>query len=138
MKAITQDRYGSAEVLETRDIATPTIVGDEVLVRVHAASVHVGDWIVMTGSPFVMRFATGLRTPKNQVPGTDVAGTVEAVGPDVKGLRPGDEVFGWCAGAFAEYASAHRRSVHQEAGQPHLRAGGGRRRFRLDRPPAPS
>ena len=60
----------------------------------------------MTGSPFVMRFATGLRTPKNQVPGTDVSGTVDAVGPDVKGLRPGDEVFGWCAGAFAEYASA--------------------------------
>jgi NADPH:quinone reductase-like Zn-dependent oxidoreductase len=106
LKAITQDRYGSAEVLETRDIERPAIVGDEVLVRVHAASIHVGDWIVMTGSPFVMRFATGLRTPRNPVPGTDVAGTVEAVGPDVKGLRPGDEVFGWCAGAFAEYASA--------------------------------
>ena len=100
-----QDRYGSAEVLKTGDIERPTVAGDEVLVRVHAASVHVGDWIVMTGSPFVMRFATGLRAPKNQVPGTDVAGTVEAVGPDVKGLRPGDEVFGWCAGAFAEYAS---------------------------------
>jgi NADPH:quinone reductase-like Zn-dependent oxidoreductase len=106
LKAITQDTYGSAEVLETRDIARPTIVGDEVLVRVHAASVHVGDWIVMTGSPFVMRFATGLRTPKSQVPGTDISGTVEAIGPDVKELRTGDEVFGWCAGAFAEYASA--------------------------------
>jgi len=106
LKAITQDRYGAAEVLETRDIDRPTIAGDEVLVRVHAASVHVGDWIVMTGSPFVMRFATGLRTPRSQVPGTDVAGTVEAVGPDVKALRLGDEVFGWCAGAFAEYASA--------------------------------
>ena len=60
----------------------------------------------MTGSPFVMRFATGLRTPRNPVPGTDVAGTVEAVGADVTTLRPGDEVFGWCAGAFAEFASA--------------------------------
>ena len=76
------------------------------LVRVHAASVHVGDWILMTGKPFVMRMATGIRRPKNAVPGTDVAGTVEAVGKDVQRLRPGDEVFGWCAGAFAEYASA--------------------------------
>jgi NADPH:quinone reductase-like Zn-dependent oxidoreductase len=106
MKAIVQDTYGSAEVLEARDIDKPQIANDEVLVRVHAASVHVGDWILMTGSPFVMRFATGLRKPKNPVPGTDVAGTVEAVGKDVQRLRPGDEVFGWCAGAFAEYARA--------------------------------
>jgi NADPH:quinone reductase-like Zn-dependent oxidoreductase len=106
MKAIIQDRYGSAEVLEARDIEKPQIGDDEILVRVNAASVHVGDWILMTGSPFVMRMATGLRKPKNPVPGTDVAGTVEAVGKDVQRLRPGDEVFGWCAGAFAEYASA--------------------------------
>ena len=105
MKAITQDTYGSADVLKLREITQPDIRDDEVLVRVHAASIHLGDWIVMTGSPFVMRFATGLRTPKTQVPGTDVAGTVEAVGPNVRGLRPGDEVFGWSAGAFAEYAS---------------------------------
>jgi NADPH:quinone reductase-like Zn-dependent oxidoreductase len=104
MKAITQDRYGSAEVLEVRDVDKPAIGADEVLVRVHAASIHVGDWILMTGSPFVMRFATGLRKPKHEVPGTDVAGTVEAVGADVQRLRSGDEVFGWCAGAFAEYA----------------------------------
>jgi NADPH:quinone reductase-like Zn-dependent oxidoreductase len=103
---MVQDRYGSPEVLETRDVDKPEIADNEVLVRVHAASVHVGDWILMTGSPFVMRMATGLRKPKNRVPGTDVAGTVEAVGSDVKLLRPGDEVFGWCAGAFAEYARA--------------------------------
>jgi NADPH:quinone reductase-like Zn-dependent oxidoreductase len=106
MQAIVQEKYGSAEVLEARNIDKPEIADDEVLVRVRAASIHVGDWILMTGSPFVMRFATGLRRPKNRVPGTDVAGIVEEVGNDVKGLRPGDEVFGWCAGAFAEYARA--------------------------------
>ena len=104
MQAMVQDTYGSAEVMQLTDIDKPVIGADEVLVRVHAASIHVGDWILMTGSPFVMRMATGLRRPKNRVPGTDVAGTVEAVGSDVKGLRPGDEVFGWCTGAFAEYA----------------------------------
>jgi NADPH:quinone reductase-like Zn-dependent oxidoreductase len=103
MQAIIQDSYGSHDVLSVGDIAKPEIADDEVLVRVHAASIHVGDWILMTGSPFVMRFATGLRKPKNRVPGTDVAGTVEQVGSAVTGLRPGDEVFGWGAGAFAEY-----------------------------------
>lgn len=103
---MVQHRYGSTGVLKARDIDKPELGEDDVLVRVQAASIHVGDWILMSGSPFVMRFATGLRRPKNQVPGTDVAGTVEAVGPNVKGLRPGDEVFGWCAGAFAEYAAA--------------------------------
>jgi NADPH:quinone reductase-like Zn-dependent oxidoreductase len=106
MQAIVQDRYGSAEVLEARDMDRPAIGNDEVLVRVRAASVHVGDWILMTGVPYVMRMGTGLRKPKNPVPGTDVAGTVEAVGAQVQSLRPGDEVFGWCSGAFAEYARA--------------------------------
>jgi len=106
MKAIVQDKYGSVDVLETRDLDKPQIGDDEVLVRVHAASVHIGDWVLITGSPFVMRFATGLRKPKTAVPGTDVAGTIEAVGKDVTDHRTGDEVFGWCAGAFAEYASA--------------------------------
>ena len=106
MHAIIQDRYGSAEVLEARDIDRPVIADDEVLVRVLAASVHVGDWILMTGVPYVMRMGTGLSKPKNPVPGTDVAGTVEAVGPQVKSLRPGDDVFGWCTGAFAEYVRA--------------------------------
>ena len=106
MQAIVQDRYGSAEVLEAQDISRPEMGDDEVLVRVHAASIHVGDWVVMTGVPYVMRMATGLRRPKYRVPGTDVAGTVEAVGPQVQGLRPGDEVLGWCDGAFAEYAAA--------------------------------
>jgi NADPH:quinone reductase-like Zn-dependent oxidoreductase len=106
MQAIVQDTYGSAEAIHLENIDRPEIADDEVLVRVQAASVHVGDWILMTGSPWVMRLATGLRRPKHRVPGTDVAGTVEAVGTDVKELRPGDEVFGWGAGAFAEFASA--------------------------------
>jgi NADPH:quinone reductase-like Zn-dependent oxidoreductase len=106
MQAIVQDRYGSADVLESRDLAKPVVGDDEVLIWVRAASIHVGDWILMTGSPFVMRFATGLRRPKNPVPGTDVAGIVEAVGQNAQRFRPGDEVFGWCAGAFAEYATA--------------------------------
>ncbi len=106
MKAIVQDSYGSTEVLQSQDIDKPGIADNEVLVRVQAASIHVGDWILMTGSPFIMRFATGLRKPRNRVPGTDLAGTVEAIGTDVQGLRPGDEVFGWGAGAFAEYARA--------------------------------
>jgi len=105
MQAIVQDRYGSADVLEPRDIAKPEIGNDEVLVHVRAASIHLGDWILMTGSPFVMRMATGLTRPKNRIPGTDLAGTVEATGKDVLDLRPGDEVFGWGTGAFAEYAS---------------------------------
>ena len=106
MKAIVQDKYGSADALELRDIDRPEIGDTDVLVHVHAASVHVGDWILMTGTPFVMRMATGLRKPKIPVPGTDIAGTVEAVGAGVTKFRPGDEVFGWGTGAFAEYASA--------------------------------
>ena len=106
MQAIVQDRYGSADVLAPRVIVPPEIGDRDVLVRVRAASIHVGDVIVMTGSPYLLRLATGLRKPKNQVPGTDIAGTVEAVGEDVTQLRPGDDVFGWCTGAFAEYAAA--------------------------------
>jgi NADPH:quinone reductase-like Zn-dependent oxidoreductase len=107
MRAIVQDRYGEpAAVLGLQDIAKPVVKDGDVLVRVHAASVHVGDLILMRGLPYFLRMATGLRKPKHCVPGTDVAGTVEAVGKDVTRLRPGDEVFGWCMGAFAEYACA--------------------------------
>jgi NADPH:quinone reductase-like Zn-dependent oxidoreductase len=107
MKAIVQDRYGEPEaVLELQDIARPVIKDDEVLIRVRAASLHVGDWILVRGVPYVARMAVGMRKPKNKVPGTDMAGTVEVVGKDVTQLRLGDEVFGWGTGAFAEYASA--------------------------------
>ncbi|MEP7018321.1 MAG: NAD(P)-dependent alcohol dehydrogenase [Actinomycetota bacterium] len=106
MKAMAQDRYGSAEVLELRDIDTPAIGDHEVLVRVRAAGVNPADWAIMSGLPYVARPAYGLRKPKNSVRGTDVAGQVEAVGSAVTRFRPGDEVFGWCIGSFADYAAA--------------------------------
>ncbi len=108
MKAIVQDTYGSPDVLELRDIDKPEIGDDEVLVRVRAAGVNPADWAIMSGLPYIARPVYGLRKPKNAVRGTDVAGTVEAVGTGVTRLQPGDEVFGWCSGlggAFAEYAS---------------------------------
>jgi NADPH:quinone reductase-like Zn-dependent oxidoreductase len=105
MKAIVQDKYGNPEaVLTVQEIAKPIVKDGEVLVRVHAASIHVGDWLVVTGVPFIARPAFG--KPKGRVPGTDVAGIVEAVGGGVTDLKPGDEVFGWCTGALAEYACA--------------------------------
>jgi len=107
MKAIVQDEYGSpGAVLELQDIDKPVAGDGEVLVRVHAASIHIGDTYVMRGVPYVMRPVFGLRRPKARVPGTDIAGTVEAVGKDVTQFQPGDEVFGWCKGGFAEYTSA--------------------------------
>jgi NADPH:quinone reductase-like Zn-dependent oxidoreductase len=108
MKAILQDEYGSAAVLETRDIDRPEIGDDQVLVRVRAAGVNPADWAVMNGLPYIARPVYGLRKPKNAVRGTDVAGTVEAVGTGVTRFRTSDEVFGWCSGlggAFAEYAA---------------------------------
>jgi NADPH:quinone reductase-like Zn-dependent oxidoreductase len=107
MKAIVQDAYGSPDVLELREIVTPVVGGDEVLVRVHAAGVDQGVWHLMAGLPYLVRVAgVGLRAPKNPVRGVDVAGRVEAVGENVTGVQPGDEVFGTCRGSFAEYACA--------------------------------
>jgi NADPH:quinone reductase-like Zn-dependent oxidoreductase len=109
MKAIVQDRYGDVEVLDLRDIDQPVPTDDRVLVRVHAAGLHRGDWHVMTGLPYLIRIVVptlGLRGPKSPVLGMDVAGHVEAVGASVTRFQPGDAVFGWCDGAFAEYACA--------------------------------
>ena len=115
MKAMVQDTYGSADVLELRDIDKPVVEDDEVLVQVRAASVHPDVWHVLTGLPYVLRMmGAGLRKPKNPVPGTDVAGLVESVGKNVTRFQPGDEVFGetlkgmqWInGGAYAEYATA--------------------------------
>src|SRR5213082_1791496 len=108
MKAIVQDRYGTSEVLELREIAKPEIGEGDVLVRVRAAGVNPGDWAIMGGLPYIARPVYGLRKPKNRVRGTDVAGQVETVGASVTRFRPGDEVFGsskHLGGAFAEYAA---------------------------------
>jgi NADPH:quinone reductase-like Zn-dependent oxidoreductase len=109
MKAIVQDRYGDVDVLDFRDIDQPVPKANQVLVRVRAAGLHRGDWHVMTGLPYLIRLVVptlGLRRPKTPVLGMDLAGTVEAVGEQVTRFRPGDAVFGWCDGSFAEYAIA--------------------------------
>ena len=107
MKAMTRDRYGSADVLVLDDIAVPVAGDDEVLIRVRAAGVGPDVWHLLTGLPYLVRLiGFGLRRPKTRVVGWDVAGTVDVVGKGVTRFQPGDEVFGTCRGAFAEYACA--------------------------------
>ncbi len=107
MKAIVQGVYGSPHVLELREVDKPPVGDDEALIRVRAASLNPADWHVMRGRPFVVRLSGyGLRKPKKSILGTDMAGVVEVVGKNVTRLRPGDEVFGWCRGACAEYGCA--------------------------------
>ena len=106
MKAITQEPYGSADVLELRDIDDPVVGDKDVLVRVHAAGAGPDVWHLMTGQPYMARPAIGLRRPKVRVRGWDVAGTVQAVGAGVTEFRPGDEVMGVAeGGSFAEFAT---------------------------------
>jgi NADPH:quinone reductase-like Zn-dependent oxidoreductase len=115
MKAIVQHEYGPPdEVLGLDDVDRPVAEDGEVLVRTHAASVSIGDWHFVTGLPYIARTMSGLRKPKNAVPGLDLAGKVEAVGRNVKLLQPGDEVFGWCDGAFAEYACSPESNFLQK------------------------
>jgi NADPH:quinone reductase-like Zn-dependent oxidoreductase len=105
MKAIVQDRFGPPDVLELREVADPRAGDGEVLVRVRAASVNPADWYAMAGIPYVARPQMGLRRPKTNRPGLDLAGVVTAVGGAVRRFRPGDEVFGAGAGTLAEYAA---------------------------------
>jgi NADPH:quinone reductase-like Zn-dependent oxidoreductase len=112
MKAIIQDKYGSPDVLELQEVDRPEIGDDDVLVRVHDAGIHIGDWHLMTGLPYLMRvMGFGFRAPKARDRGTDVAGTVEAVGKNVTRFQAGDEVFGTCDGSFAEYAGAREDTL---------------------------
>ena len=117
MKAIVQESYGSPDDLEVREVERPSIAEEEVLVRVRAASLHPDVWHVVCGRPYVLRvMGAGFFRPKNPIPGTDMAGIVESVGPGVTRFRPGDPVFGethprheWAnGGAFAELVSVHQ------------------------------
>jgi NADPH:quinone reductase-like Zn-dependent oxidoreductase len=107
MRALFQEVYGEPEaVLSVREVEQPEVPDDGVLVRVHAASIHIGDCHLIRGVPQSMRLMFGIRRPKSSIPGMDIAGTVEAVGASVSGWQVGDEVFGTCTGGFAEYAVA--------------------------------
>ena len=112
MQAVVQDTYGTADVLRLAQVVTPEVADDDVLIRVRAAGVHIGDWHLMMGQPYLMRvMGFGLRAPKAPVRGLDVAGTVEAIGKNVSRFQVGDEVFGTCDGSFAEYATGREDTL---------------------------
>jgi NADPH:quinone reductase-like Zn-dependent oxidoreductase len=104
MKAAAYTRYGPPDVVQITDVEKPVPKDDEVLIKVRAASVNPLDWHFMRGTPYFLRILAGLLKPKDTRLGVDVAGRVEAVGRNVTQFKPGDEVFGSCRGAFAEYA----------------------------------
>lgn len=104
MKAAVYDRFGPPEVITIRDIAKPAPKEGEVLIRVAVASLNPLDWRLMRGKPYLLRLVFGLKRPRLRPPGVDAAGRIEAVGGGVTRLKPGDEVFGACRGACAEYA----------------------------------
>ena len=112
MKAVVQTAYGDAEVLSFTEIDKPTLGADNVLVRVFAVSLHAGDVILMRGIPYLARFFAGWPKPKKDfVPGLSVAGVVAEVGANVKGLKPGEAVFGECRGACAEFALGTEKTL---------------------------
>jgi NADPH:quinone reductase-like Zn-dependent oxidoreductase len=111
MRAAVHDRYGDADVIRVDSVPVPSIADDEVLVQVEAAGVDRGTWHLLTGQPYLVRLATGIRQPREQVLGRDVAGTVAATGSAVHSLTIGDRVFGVATGSFAEYAKAKERKL---------------------------
>lgn len=117
MKAIAHDRYGDADVLRLQEVPRPRIGPNDVLVEVRAAGVDPGVWVFMTGRPYMVRTASGLRRPRVPVRGRDVAGVVAEVGADVTRFKPGDDVFGTCrSGSYAEFAAAREnRLAHKPA-----------------------
>ncbi len=111
MRALTQERYGPADVLQLREMERPVLADDRVLIRVRAASVNALDYHMMRGRPYIGRMMMGWRRPDPAVRGADVAGVVEAVGKTVTRLRIGDEVFGSGRGSFAEYATGSEKGL---------------------------
>ena len=115
MKAIVYTKYGPPDVLRLKEVEKPTPREDEVLIKVHAASITFGDLAAVRGEPFLVRLSLGLLEPKYKIPGKDIAGQVEAVGRNVRQFQPDDEVFGdisacgW--GAFAEYVSVPENAL---------------------------
>ena len=112
MKAIVYEKYGPPEVLQLKEVEKPSPKDNEVLIKVHAASVNAADWHLLTADIFLVRLMTGLFKPKNQIPGLDIAGRVEAVGKNVSRFKLGDEVFGDIGhGSFAEYAIGNENQL---------------------------
>jgi len=112
MKAVVQTGYGSADVMQLAEVEQPSPGDGEVLIRVRAASLAAGEYFGMRGRPFPIRFYIGFPKPKKDfVVGLDCAGVVEAVGPNVSGFEPGDDVYGECHGSCAEYAVAKEGSI---------------------------
>ena len=111
MKAIVYSSYGPPDVLRLEDIPKPAPGDDDVVMRVRASTVNPADWHFMRGTPYLIRLMSGLRKPKITQLGIDVAGEVEVVGRNVTQFKPGDHVFGWCHGAFAEYAKIPASSI---------------------------
>ena len=115
MKAIVYNKYGPPDVLELKEVEKPIPEDNQVLVKIHAASVNYGNLVLLRGKPFLARFAFGLLKPKYSIPGGDIAGRVEAVGKNVKQFQPGDEVFGDLSGCgwggFAEYVSVPENAL---------------------------
>ena len=117
MKAIIQREYGvPADVLELQHIEKPAPKAGEVLVRIHATTVAGDDWHLMRGLPYFSRLATGMSRPSSVIPGQDLAGIVEAVGDGVTRFVPGDEVFGWNSGTFAEYVAVPEDQLEPKPG----------------------
>lgn len=115
MKAIVCDKYGSPDILQLEEVEKPAPKDNEVLIKIHAASVNAGDWHLLRGTPFLIRFMFGMFKPKYKIPGSDLAGRVEAVGKDVRLFQPGDDIFGdvseYGFGAFAEYVSVPEKAL---------------------------